>query len=79
MEIKVYGTGCQKCTKLYDIVTEVVEELDVDVKVNKVQDMADITSAGIMSLPGLGINGEVKIKGRVPSSSEIKELIEAEL
>ncbi|MBM7624557.1 thioredoxin family protein [Sporohalobacter salinus] len=79
MEIKVYGSGCKKCVSLADNAKAAVEDLGVDAEIEKVEDMAEIAQAGIMSTPGLGINGDVKVKGRVPNADEIKELIEAEL
>lgn len=79
MEIKVYGPGCKKCVSLADNAKAAVEGLGADAEVEKVEDMAKIAEAGIMSTPGLAINGEVKVKGRVANVDEIKELIEAEM
>ncbi|ADL13515.1 thioredoxin family protein [Acetohalobium arabaticum] len=79
MEIKVYGPGCKNCVKLADNAKAAAEDLGADAEVEKVEDMSEIAQAGIMSTPGLGINGEVKVKGRVPNVEEIKELIEAEM
>jgi small redox-active disulfide protein 2 len=75
MEIKVYGPGCQNCVKLANNVEKAVEETGVDAKIVKVEDMADIAKAGVMSTPALGIDDDVKIKGRVAKKDEIKELI----
>jgi small redox-active disulfide protein 2 len=79
MDIKVYGTGCMRCNNLHKTVLNVLAELDVVANVQKVQDMAEITSAGVMSPPGLEINGDMKIVGRVPKLETVKELIKAEL
>ena len=79
MEIKVYGPGCKKCVSLAENVEAAVDGLGVEAEIEKVEEMAAIAQAGIMSTPGLGINGDVKVKGRVPNVEEIKELIEAEL
>jgi len=75
MEIKIYGTGCKNCVKLTENAEKAVEELGIEAEVKKVEDMKDIVEAGVMSTPGLGIDGEVKVKGRVPDVEEIKELI----
>ena len=75
MEIKVYGPGCQNCVKLAENVKKAVEETGVEAKVIKVEDMAEIAKAGVMSTPALGIDGEIKIKGRVAKKDEIKDLI----
>lgn len=79
MDIKVYGSGCMRCNELHQTVLNVLAELDIVANVEKIEDMAEITSAGVMSPPGLEINGDMKVKGRVPKSEAIKELIKAEL
>ena len=75
MKIKIYGTGCKNCVKLAENAKKAVEEVGVDAEIIKVEDMKDIVEAGVMSTPGLGIDGEVKVKGRVPDVEEIKEII----
>jgi len=75
MEIQIYGSGCKNCVKLAENAKKAVEELGIEAEINKVEDMKDIVEAGVMSTPGLGIDGEVKVKGRVPDVEEIKELI----
>jgi len=79
VEIKVYGPGCRNCEKLKENVINALAELDVAANVEKVEDMSEIAKAGILSTPGLEINGEVKVKGQVPKVAKIKELIKAEL
>ena len=76
MEIKVLGTGCKKCTELDKLVREVIAEMNVTAKVEKVEDIGQIVSYGVMLTPGLVINGKVKISGRVPSKADIKKMIE---
>ncbi|MCB2197518.1 MAG: TM0996/MTH895 family glutaredoxin-like protein [Bacteroidetes bacterium] len=75
MEIKVLGTGCPKCKSLEKATREAVAEMNVEANIAKVEDIMKIMEYGIMHTPGLVINGNVVIAGRVPSSAEIKELI----
>ncbi|WP_408954699.1 thioredoxin family protein [Natroniella sp. ANB-PHB2] len=75
MKITVYGSGCSSCVELADYAKAAAEELGIDAEVEKVEDMAEIVKAGIMSTPGLAIDGKVKVKGRVPSKDEIKKLL----
>jgi len=75
MEIKVLGTGCAKCNKLFDTVNEVVSEQGWDAHVEKITDMKKITSAGIMLTPALMIDDEVKITGKVPSKEDLTKLL----
>ena len=75
MEITIYGPGCKNCVNLADNAKKAISETGVEAEINKVEDMAEIAKAGIMSTPAIGIDGEVKIKGRVATVDEIKELI----
>ena len=75
MEIKVLGSGCMKCTKLYDLVQEAVKEVGVDANIEKVTSFKDIVSYGVMKTPGLVVDGAVKVSGRLPSKDEIKKLL----
>jgi small redox-active disulfide protein 2 len=51
----------------------VVEELGIEAEVKHVTDVKVISSYGVFMTPGLVIDGEVKVSGRVPSVEEIKE------
>ena len=75
MEIKVLGTGCPKCKTLEKNTRDAVTELGLEATISKVEDIVDIMSYGIMSTPALVIDGKVVVKGRVPSTDEIKELL----
>lgn len=79
MEIKVLGAGCASCKKLHETVQDAVKELNADADILYITDMAEIMQTGIMSTPGLMINGKVKSMGRVPKLKEIKQMISDEL
>jgi small redox-active disulfide protein 2 len=73
MEIKILGTGCPKCRKVYGNAKKAVEELGVDSEVEKVEDIDKIISFGVMMTPAVVINGVVKASGRIPNTEEIKK------
>ncbi|WP_430809349.1 MULTISPECIES: thioredoxin family protein [unclassified Carboxylicivirga] len=75
MEIKVLGTGCAKCTSLEDVTRKAVEEKGISANIEKVEDIMQIMTYGVMTTPALVIDGKVVVKGRVPSLEEIKELL----
>ena len=77
MQIRVLGPGCANCKKLYKLVQDAVKELARDDEIIYVTDMAEIAKAGIMRTPGLIMDGQVKISGRMPKLEEIKELLNA--
>lgn len=76
MEIKVLGTGCAKCKQLEKVVREAVDEMGLDAEVEKVTELTDIMAYGIMSTPGLVVNGEVRLAGRLPKVAEVKSILE---
>ena len=75
MEIKILGTGCPKCKTLEKLTRDVVEQNGIDATINKVEDIIEIMKYGIMTTPALVVNGKVEIKGRIPSSDEIKQVL----
>ena len=75
MEIKVLGTGCAKCKSLEKLTNEAVAETGVDATVEKVEDIFKIMQYGVMSTPALVIDKKVVLSGRLPSASELKEII----
>ena len=75
MDIKILGTGCAKCRKVYENAKKAIEELGVDSDVEKVEDIDKIISFGVMMTPAVVINGEVKASGRIPSTEEIKKCV----
>lgn len=75
MEIKVLGSGCAKCKTLEKLTREAVAETGVTAEIEKVEDMYKILSFGVMSTPALVINQKVVLSGRIPSMTELKELI----
>lgn len=75
MDIKILGTGCTKCVKTYEVVKKAVEHSGVNATIEKVEDIMEIMKYNIMTTPAVAIDGEVKIKGRVPSEQEIINLI----
>jgi small redox-active disulfide protein 2 len=75
MEIKILGTGCSKCKTLEKLTREVVSRNGFDATITKVEDITEILKYHIMATPALVVNEKVEIKGRVPSVSEIKEVL----
>ena len=71
MDIKILGPGCAKCTETEKIVKEAVAESGVDATVEKVADFQEIASYGVFTTPGVVIDGEVKVSGKVPSKQDV--------
>ncbi len=75
MEIKILGTGCAKCKTLEKMTREVVDQNGVVANIEKVEDIMEIMRYGVMSTPALVVDGVVAIKGRIPSTDEIKKAV----
>lgn len=74
--IKILGTGCPKCKTTIANAEEAVKQLGADARVVKVEDIQDIMQYDILSTPAVVIDEEVKIKGRVATIEEIKNLLQ---
>jgi len=75
MEIKVLGPGCPKCKTTEKAVIEAVEASGKDIKVTKVEDIMKIMEYGVMRTPAIVVNEKVIMSGRVPTRSEMDEII----
>ncbi len=79
MEIKVLGPGCANCFKMEELAKTAVKELGIEAKIEKITDIAQIAMHGILSTPGLIVNGKIKHSGKpLPSLDKMKELIKGE-
>lgn len=77
MDIKVLGTGCANCKSTVALIEQVAQANGVMVNVEKVEDLRDIMGYGIMSTPGVVINGKVVHAGGVPSRDKITQWLTA--
>jgi small redox-active disulfide protein 2 len=75
MEIKILGPGCAKCKTLDKLTHEVVEKNGIKANITKVEDIMEIMKYGVISTPAIVIDEKVVLKGRVPSSEELKQLL----
>ena len=74
-EIKILGPGCAKCKATYQAIEKVIKENNLDVKLTKIEDITEIMSYNVMGTPAVVVDDTVKIKGHVPSESEIKQIL----
>ncbi len=75
MTIKVLGSGCPTCKKLYKRVLKIAGTLGVEEKVQYITDMEEIIKMGIMSTPAFTVNNRIVTAGRIPSDEVIREAI----
>jgi len=75
MKIQILGTGCPKCQQLTENAENAAKELGLDYEIEKVTEVNDIMKYGVMMTPGLAVDGEVKISGKVADPDEIKQYL----
>jgi small redox-active disulfide protein 2 len=73
--IEVLGTGCANCKRQMGNVEAAVKQLGITAEIIKVDDMAQIIERGVMMLPAIIIDGDLKISGRVADVPEIKRFL----
>jgi len=71
IEIKILGSGCARCNELEKLCRNVAAQNDINADIQKITDLKEIMSYGIMQTPGLVINGKVKISGKLPTASTL--------
>jgi len=75
MNIKVLGSGCQKCQETEKQVKEAIAEAGIDARVEKVTDVMEIAKYGVFVTPAVVIDDDVKSVGKIPQKEEIKSWI----
>lgn len=75
MNIKILGSGCAKCTALYENAKKAVAEMGIDATIEKVTDFGLIAGYGVMRTPALVVDEQVKIAAKVATVDEIKAVL----
>lgn len=75
LDIKVIGTGCDKCDKLYENTQAALKELGIEANLQKVEDLLEIVKLGVMTSPSLMVNGKLIVSGQVVSKDKIVKLL----
>lgn len=71
MDIKVLGTGCANCRNTIALIEQVAREQGVAVTIGKVEALREIAAYGVMSTPGVVIDGQVVHAGGVPGRAQV--------
>lgn len=69
--VKIYGPGCKRCDKTETLVKESAARLGIEVDVEKVSDARSIAMAGVISTPGLSIDGTLVHAGGLPDAAKL--------
>lgn len=71
--IKVLGGGCRSCEITCKMIEDIARENHIPIYLEKVTDMQDILSYGVMSTPAVVVGEKVVHKGGIPDRSLILE------
>lgn len=69
--VKVYGPGCKRCETTEAMVREAGERLGIELSVEKVTDPREIAMAGVMSTPGITVDGKLVHAGGLPDKAKL--------
>lgn len=75
MDIKIIGSGCPDCSRLYDNTLAALAELGIEAEVEKVGDLMEIVKLGVMSAPSLMVDRKLLVAGKVAGQKEIVKLL----
>jgi small redox-active disulfide protein 2 len=77
MDIKVLGTGCANCKATLALIEQVAKAKGMPVTLSKVEELREIMGYGVMSTPGVVIDGKVVHAGGIPTREEIEKWLAA--
>lgn len=71
-KIKVLGSGCCNCEITASAIAQAAKEARVKIELEKVTDIAEIMSFGVMSTPGVVVDGKVVHSGGIPGPDLVR-------
>ena len=74
-KIQILGSGCPKCKKLAENAEAAAKELGIEYQIEKVTNINDIMTFGVMVTPALVVDGKVMVAGKVPAIEQLKEIL----
>ena len=69
--IKVLGSGCRNCEITANVIAQAAKQADVNIELEKVTDIAEIMAYGVMSSPGVVIDGKLVHSGGIPGPDQV--------
>ncbi len=76
-KIKVFGPGCKRCQVTAELVSSEAAKLGIEIEIEKITDYAQMASFGIMSTPGVAIDGKVVHAGGLPKAEDVAKWLAA--
>ncbi len=74
--IKVLGTGCRNCETTVNIIRQAAKEAGVEIELEKVTNIPEIMAYGVMSTPGVVVDGELVHAGGIPAPDQVRAWVQ---
>jgi len=71
----VLGPGCPRCESLANLTKQAADQLGIEYELEKLTDIKQFMDFGLMMTPGLVVDGELRVQGKVPSIDDIKAML----
>lgn len=75
--VKVYGPGCKRCDATEAMIKDAAARLGIDVAIEKVTDAKSIAMAGVISTPGIAVDGKLVHAGGLPDVAKLDGWLQA--
>lgn len=75
--VKVFGPGCKRCDTAETMLRAAASKLGIDVEIEKVTDPKSMAMAGVMSTPGITVDGKLVHAGGLPDSAKLEQWLTA--
>jgi small redox-active disulfide protein 2 len=76
MKIQILGSGCPRCAALTLAAEKAAQALGLPYELEKITDLKQIMTFGVISTPALIVDGKVKVSGKVPSAEELRGMMQ---
>ena len=70
--IKVLGSGCRNCEITANVIAQAAKEAGITIELEKVTDIAEILAHGVMSTPGVVVDGTLVHAGGIPGPDQVR-------
>ena len=70
--IKVLGSGCRNCQITANVIAQAAKEAGVEIQLEKITDIAEIMGYGVMSTPGVVVDGKLVHAGGIPGPDQVR-------
>ncbi|MBK1724642.1 MTH895/ArsE family thioredoxin-like protein [Thiocystis violacea] len=70
--VKVLGSGCRNCEATAKVIAQAAKEAGVEIELEKITDMAEILGYGVVSTPGVVLDGKVVHAGGIPGPDQVR-------